>query len=64
MASSLRAKLILMAAQSVIVPLVSSITGKIGEAVGDIIAYHINPPTEPDTEEDPAPTPDPVEAEA
>jgi hypothetical protein len=35
--------------KAVIGPFVSTVAAKAGEAVGDVLAYHINPP-EPETE--------------
>lgn len=56
---SLKSKVAYLVARSVIVPLVSTISGKVGEALGDRLAYHVNPPVEePVADEDPAPTPD------
>ena len=33
--------------KTVIAPFVTTVSAKVGEAVGDLLAWHINPPEEP-----------------
>lgn len=48
---SLRSRLAELVFQAVLAPLVSTVTTKIGEAYGDLIAFHINPPLEDEESE-------------